>query len=202
MIRPRLTAISRRPRLYVADGFATDDEMDAILQFAASRRRVEAHGIPTKRDFTGYSFELPVSGSAVMRALRRRLRSTLGFGNDFGATWRFRRYAPGEHHPLHLDTYEVASLRLVATAMLYLTDAAEGGETHFPKARPSPIALHPRRGRLALWFNHRPDGKEDATSIHESLPLVRGVKATITSFVYKPIAFSAHEPDADGVRPR
>ena len=112
---------------------------------------------------------------------------------EFGESFRFRRYAPGEYHPPHLDTYTFEGRTLILTALLYLTDTEAGGETHFPKARPAPVAVRPRRGRLALWFNHRPDGAVDPAALHEALPVRRGVKATVANFLYQTLDRRATE---------
>jgi len=186
-----LTQLSRAPRLYVADGFATDEEIARMLAVAADRDDLTRRGVAMKHDTTGFSFEMPVPGDPCLEAYVARLHATVGMTNDFGNTLRFRRYAIGELHPPHLDCYRIGDLCLVATALLYLNDTAAGGETTFPRAVPKPIAVRPRKGRLVVWFNHYPNGLEDPTAWHESTPVTEGEKATLTAFIYKPIEYAA-----------
>ena len=121
----------------------------------------------------------------------------LGFsGALIDPTFRFRRYGPGEFHPAHVDCYEIAGHHLVATALIYLTDPLEGGETVFPDAEGGPAIIAARAGRLALWFNYTPDGAVDGRSRHRSELLTRGEKATLAYFVYAPLACAAIQPAA------
>jgi prolyl 4-hydroxylase len=158
--------------------------------FSASRRVddagwLAAHGVTTRRNFTGTSCELPVAADPVLAAVAERIYATVGLRNELGATLRFRRYAAGEHHPQHHDTHAAGPRLLVATAMLCLTAPEAGGETVFPAATPAPLRLAPQVGRLLFWHNVRADGSDDAAALHASLPVVRGVKATLSAFIHQ-----------------
>ena len=190
--KSKLRRVRRSPCVYAWESFAAPAEIAHVLALADDERLLAERGIETKRDNTGFSCELPVRGDATLEALCRRAYDALGLENDEGATLRLRRYKSGESHPPHRDTYRVGQSHLIATAMLYLTDTQTGGETYFPQARPTPLQLKPRRGRLVVWFNHTPDGGVDETSLHESLPVKHGEKATLTNFIYQPLAASRH----------
>lgn len=185
--------LSAAPRLYAIDDFATDAEIAHVLAVAGAPVELLRRGILPSHNTTGFSFEMPVAGDAIVKGLAQRIYSLLGMDNDFGETMRFRRYVKGESHPLHGDTWQIGDAHLIITALLYLTDTEAGGETYFPLAQPAPVAVTPRRGRLAIWFNHTPDGNVDRNAIHEARAVERGSKCTITSFVYKPLAYAAHE---------
>jgi hypothetical protein len=145
---------------------------------------------PRRRRSTGQS-----ARDALLGQLATRIEAALGFGNTLpGASFRFRRYALGDFHPAHVDCYAIAGHHLVATALIYLTDALDGGETIFPDAETGPLAIASRRGRLALWFNYTQDGEIDQRSRHRSQALRAGEKATLAYFVYAPIACAAIEP--------
>jgi prolyl 4-hydroxylase len=173
--------------LYLAEAFATAAECDHVLRLAADPLWLAVRGVESQLGVAGLSCELPVAGEPVLEALARRTYALLGLDNDFGHTLRFRRYGPGEYHPPHLDQFQIGDAWLIATALLYLTDTLEGGDTYFPRAQPAPVSLAPRRGRLAFWFNHLPAGAPDPASLHEALPVVQGQKATLGNFIYKPV---------------
>ena len=179
-----LRRLADAPRVYVVDNFAGPAEIEHILTRAADVDALHAQGIQTRQDKTGFSFEMPVEGDAVLESLTRRTYRIVGFANDSGSTLRFRRYLKGDAHPPHRDEYEIGGSLLMATALLYLTDAAAGGETYFPLAVPEPVSIQPVRGRLAVWFNYFPDGTVDPHSLHESLLLAEGEKTTLTNFIY------------------
>jgi len=81
-----------------------------------------------------------------------------------------------KHHdyiPEHKDRQ--SGVRLM-TVFLYLNDdVEEGGGTNFPGLN---ITVQPKRGRALLWpsvLDEAPDERDDRT-IHQALPVVRGVK--------------------------
>src|SRR5689334_14927147 len=127
---PPLQVLCRAPRLYVIDAFASAAEVEYVLALMADPIALALRGVDTHRSVAGLAGELPVAGDTVLTALAERTYARLGFGNAHGPTLRFRRYAVDEYHPPHLDQYEVAGAWLIATALLYLTDTAAGGETH------------------------------------------------------------------------
>jgi RimK-like ATP-grasp domain/2OG-Fe(II) oxygenase superfamily len=180
----QLVQLRDSPRLYQVDDFVRDDEIEQILALTRDPEDLARRGVVTRQDDAGWSFELPVAGETLLEELRARVHAVVRIESELSPTMRFRRYRPGEHHPSHRDEYEVGGRSLVATAMLCLDAPASGGQTHFPRASPEPIKVSPRKGRLVVWFNHRPDGSVDEAAEHESLPVEAGEKVTLTSFVY------------------
>ncbi len=190
-----LTQLSRTPRLYLADEFATDEEIAHILRVAGDRDALTRQGIDTKHDTTGFSFEMPVPGDACLEAYAARIHAAVGMTNDIGGSLRFRRYRIGESHPPHLDCYRIGESCLVATALLYLNDTEAGGETTFPRALPAPVAVRPAEGatgRLVQLLSERHGGpgglarvdagdgrgEGDADGIHLSADRGRGRAGT------------------------
>ena len=204
---PRFRRVATSIALFVADTVVDDDEIHSLT--AAADAQI-ARGDGVRRDQTGTSCEVPVEGNdPVLETLRRRIAEAFGFENAQGATMRFRRYRPGEFHPLHVDEFQIDGDDLVATAMLWLSDTGAGGETVFPAALPAPLLLEPRRGRLAVWLNYHPDGTVDTAAMHEAAPVLRGEKVTLTAFLYAKAgtvpAFAAGltpEENVPGVRTR
>lgn len=188
-----LTPKSASPRLFVATDFVSAQEIAEVLAFTRCPQTLDAHGIQTRQDQTGFSCELPIQELTVLRTISERLEKTLGMTNDCGATLRFRRYGVGEFHPPHFDVYRIGESNLILTAIIYLSDTEAGGETHFPLAQPSPLKISPRRGQLLVWFNHQPSGVVDTASYHEGLPVMAGEKVTLTAFYYKPLRYAAHQ---------
>jgi prolyl 4-hydroxylase len=179
-----VAALSAVPRIYLATDFLSPSECEHVLARAAAAEIGARSPAGAKRDVTGFSHEMPVEGDPVTERIRCRIHDCIGFVNDFGHTLRFRRYRAGEYHPLHHDDYAICRSVLVATALIWLTDTPEGGETRFPAAA-MPLEIRPRRGALLLWFNRTPEGAVDPAAIHEALPVRRGEKATITAFIYR-----------------
>ena len=191
---PTLVAVSQTPRLYVADGFLTRDEITHVLACGNDDDALAARGVTVRHDRSGRSCELPVDGDPVLSAIRARVEQRLGVVNLHGSTMRFRHYDAGEEHPPHLDCYEIAGSHLVITALMHLLDCPDGGDTTFPRAWPAPVSIRPKAGRLVAWFNYYPNGARDEASYHLGSAVRAGHKATITAFIYAPL-------DAARVRP-
>jgi len=179
--------LANTPDIFAIDDFIDAADCESVLAKADHVETEQPPGIATKRDDTGFSFEMPIKGDSVLARLMARIHRVVGGENDLALSFRFRRYTQGTSHPPHLDQYEMSGRFLVATAILYLTDTENGGETHFPQAQPAPARITPRRGRLAVWYNYRPDGTVEPAALHESLAVTSGIKATITYFIYKRI---------------
>lgn len=95
------------------------------------------------------------------------------------------RYAEDEMYQAHFDSALVLSpgktkIRRVATLIVYLNDDFEGGETSFPKLD---LKIRPVAGKGALFYNLDSNGEEHAMSLHESLPVTRGVKYAVQQWI-------------------
>jgi len=67
----------------------------------------------------------------------------------------------------------------IKSALIYLNDDFEGGETEFPELN---IIVKPELGKLVIWDN-MVDGKLDYTSIHAGLPVKSGIKYIAVVFI-------------------
>jgi hypothetical protein len=192
---PRFVHISDKPRLFVADGFASPAEVDELLQRSRDPRTWEH--LDTKQDATGFSFEWPVVGDPLLERLSLRAQAAAKMGEELPESLRFRLYRESEGHPPHLDNYRIGNRFLLVTALLCLEGPEEGGETAFPRAEPQPIVVRAVPGRLVVWFSHRANGDIDPYSWHEGRAILKGRKTTITLFCYRDLAFAARRVDGE-----
>lgn len=177
---------AQQPALQVADGFATAEECAAVLARFGDGAWVEAHADFHGWDAHGFVAEVEASQDPALDALCRRMEAQIGRPSAGRRTLRLRYYQEGQGHPLHCDAYEIEGLQLQVTALLYLMDTEAGGETRFPQARPAPVSVAPRLGRVVVWTSTLPDGRPDPASVHDAAPVIRGAKAALLGFVYGP----------------
>lgn len=124
-----------------------------------------------------------------IRPVDESIAALLGIAPEQGETIQGQRYAPGQQFRAHHDYFfETQSYwnRVTAqggqrtwTAMVYLSDVEEGGATWFPEAG---FRVAPKRGRLLAWNNMAADGSPNPRTLHEGMPVVRGVKYIITKW--------------------
>lgn len=182
----RPSRIARSPALWVADEFLDEREIDDVLALFGDEAFVTAHADHHGVDASGFSAELPARAHPLLAALMRRVERALGLRSCLEPTFRFRYYGEGMGHPPHLDGYTAGGARLAITALITLVGADEGGETRFIAARPEPVSVAGRKGRLLAWTSTLPGGEDDPASAHEGAPVVRGAKGILMAFLYLP----------------
>lgn len=124
-----------------------------------------------------------------VRPIDDSIAALLGVDPLCGETMQGQRYAPGQHFRAHHDYFfqsESYWERVVKdggqrtwTAMIYLNDVAEGGATWFPQAG---IRVAPKRGLLLIWNNMQLDGSPNPLTLHEGMPVAKGVKYVVTKW--------------------
>jgi hypothetical protein len=182
-----LVRVSASPRVYVMDGFVSEDEIEAVKSVGDAVQELEAIGLEVIRGNAGRACDLPALDD-TLQAIGRRIESLVGCSDMLDDSLRFRRYGVGEFHRRHTDAVlPVDGLHLIVTALVCLDAPEEGGETVFPYAQGGSLAISHRRGRLVLWFNYLPDGTVDHAAIHEGARVLRGTKATIGKFLHRPL---------------
>jgi len=127
--------------------------------------------------------------SPDVQPLDERFANFLGIPPEHGETMQGQRYAPGQQFRAHHDYFHEGQPYWQAmknqggqrtwTAMVYLNDVTEGGATWFPQAG---MRVAPKRGLLLAWNNMKPDGSPNEWTLHEGMPVQRGVKYIITKW--------------------
>jgi prolyl 4-hydroxylase len=122
----------------------------------------------------------PAQESLVVAALNRRLAALTDTLVVQGEPLSVLRYAPGQEYRPHLDTLPGTANQRIATAIVYLNDGFDGGETWFAANR---LTVAPRAGDVLVFRNVRPDGTPDPASQHAGLPVRRGTKWIATRWI-------------------
>ena len=124
-----------------------------------------------------------------IRRLDARLADLLDIPPEHGEPVQGQRYAEGQQFRAHCDWFrddmdywpemKAQGGQRIWTAMIYLNDVEEGGETWFPRAG---IRLTPTRGLLVAWNNLIADGSPNDATLHEARPVLDGTKYIITKW--------------------
>jgi prolyl 4-hydroxylase len=204
MERPSLEKLSESPLVQKASHFLTDDECDYLV------RRAEPWLKPTMviERSTGRSIYHPVRRSdsmhfgvgnedLVVSAINRRIAAASGTTAEQGEPLQLLRYGPGGEFKTHHDAEKEGGNQRILTALVYLSDDYEGGETRFTRAG---FDFRGHKGDILLFSNVRADGRPDPLAEHAGLPVHRGTKLVASRWIWRePPYFPAPQPILQGV---
>ncbi|MDE2412559.1 MAG: 2OG-Fe(II) oxygenase [Sphingomonadales bacterium] len=196
-VRARLGAdplVERLPgdqaELWATSDFLSPDEctrMMALIDRTAVPSQIFDHGY-NEVWRTSYSGDVDANDRFV-QMIERRIDDLLGIPHTFGETIQGQRYAPGQEFREHMDWFWTKAPyfkteakrggQRAFTAMIYLNDIEEGGETAFINLG---LSIPPQRGVLLAWNNATPDGALNQFTLHAGTPVTRGTKYIITKW--------------------
>lgn len=177
--------------IYLAKGFLMPKACDEIIAFSQN------NSIPsTVADFNGdYAFRTSTTSYLdpalpVVKAVREAIAHLAGIELSHGEALQAQRYLPGQEFKLHCDWFRPGSAdyekyceksggQRTWTAMAYLNDVDEGGETVFPHAG---LVLTPKAGDLLIWNNLKANGEGEPKTGHHAKPVLAGEKHVITQW--------------------
>lgn len=131
------------------------------------------------RTSKGMSFG-PLQEDLVVNRINRRIARLSGTEYGWGEPLHVLSYEPGEEYKPHFDALPGAGNQRQATAILYLNEGYEGGETVFPDLG---LTVPARQGDMLLFANVGPDGARDDASRHAGLPVTSGRKWIATRWI-------------------
>ena len=137
---------------------------------------------------TSDSSNLNPYDEAVGRA-EAKITELMGIDAAQGETIQGQRYAVGQQFKPHFDFFHEGEPywddmhksggQRTWTAMVFLNDVDDGGQTFFQQAA---VKVTPRRGNLLTWNNMDASGQPNAYAIHQGMPVLAGTKYIITKW--------------------
>ncbi len=125
----------------------------------------------------------------LVAAVGTRLDQLTGIGAVHGELLQGQRYAVGQEFKPHHDFFHTDQLywreqaamggQRTWTAMAFLNEPDAGGRTNFPTAG---LMVAPRAGNLLVWNNLDELGSPNAATLHQGMPVERGVKYVLTKW--------------------
>ena len=124
----------------------------------------------------------PMAEDLVIHAINRCIAEASGTEYGWGEPLHVLRYRPGQQYRPHHDAlgHVPVEKRRVATALIYLNDAYEGGETNFPELG---VAVRGAVGDMLIFHNLTADRMPDPRMTHAGLPVTRGEKWLATRWI-------------------
>ena len=194
---PQVRVISQAPRLVELKAVASPDACAFIMDQAQDRLvRAEVHDPETGLAIMGQTRTNQVANFGVTETsllnlmIQARIGAAAGVPIAHMEAFAVLNYAAGEEASEHHDyldpavpAYAEELTRIgqrTATALVYLNDDYEGGETAFPELG---IGHRGRTGDALLFFNTGPEGRPDPRTLHAGRPPSSGQKWVLSQFI-------------------
>lgn len=116
----------------------------------------------------------------AIHALNRRISAITDTDYEAGEALQVLRYLPGQQYRPHFDFVPGAANPRLWTALIYLNDAYEGGETAFVR---TDLRVRGRTGDVLVFANAAEDGSQDRLAQHAGLPVTSGTKYLATRWI-------------------
>lgn len=116
----------------------------------------------------------------ALHALLRRVAKATGTDVTWGEACQVLRYQPGQEYKPHFDFVRAAENQRSVTALVWLNDQFQGGETHFLRTG---AKLRGEPGDCLAFWNALDDGSVDPLTEHAGLPVKRGTKLLFNRWI-------------------
>ncbi len=154
---------------------ATGNRFEPSMVYDSNRQLVRDE----IRTSDGSTIHWLIEDPAVV-ALNRRIAAVSGSSYESGEALALLRYSPGQEYRPHFDFVKGAENRRLMTALIYLNDDYEGGETAFVRTG---LKVKGKTGDVILFRNDGADGGPNPLSEHAGLPITKGFKYLATRWI-------------------
>ena len=171
--------INGRPEITLFRGLFTPEECDFLIAVAEptyAQSKVVAEVGRDAVDPMRTSEDAPIHWlieDPATHALNRRLAAASGTLYDQGEPLLILRYRPGQQYRRHYDALPGVDNQRFKTALVYLNDDYEGGETEFTRIG---VKVRGRKGDGIVFRNTFEGSRADPLSEHAGLPVISGTK--------------------------
>jgi prolyl 4-hydroxylase len=185
----KLTTLSENPRIYHYKNFLSDAECDylidlgkkklkpsKVIDYEAKKERLSDYRTSSS---TWLSYE-------DTKTIDERIAKVTHLPPSNFEQTHLVKYSVNEYYKSHEDFFgkkdpeTKQSGDRLATFIIFLNTVPKGGETYFPK---KDIKVKPIKGDAVLFYNLKPNGKEDYGTTHEGLPVLEGEKYIVNKWI-------------------
>ncbi len=176
--------------LYICQYFMTPEECQGVIDLIEQDNYPSTLYAGTEQNGfrTSHSCNLDPYQPLIMK-VERRICELMGMDPRHGETLQGQRYAVGQQFKPHHDYFHTSQSyweserktggQRTWTAMIYLNEPEEGGETNFPKAG---MCVQPQTAMLVMWNNMNDVGAPNDLTIHEGCAVKAGTKYIVTKW--------------------
>ncbi|XP_066993933.1 prolyl 4-hydroxylase subunit alpha-2 [Anabrus simplex] len=177
-----------KPRIVIYHDVIHDSEIETIKRLAQPRfRRATVQNYKTGELETA---NYRISKSAWLKeedhphvsAVNQRVADMTNLNVKTAEELQVVNYGIGGHYEPHFDFARkeeqnafksLGTGNRIATVLFYMSDVPQGGATVFPSLK---VALWPKKGSAAFWYNLYKSGEGDYLTRHAACPVLTGSK--------------------------
>ncbi len=181
-------------QIYAWHNLLTEQECEDLIKIIDNTSRPSTISNPTDSEIvsdyrTSQTADLHYFDDPFYLQIDKKITTSLGLDPFLGETTQAQRYEPGQYYKEHWDFFSplTSEYKIYCewmgqrtwTAMVYLNNVEEGGETYFKHLK---LKIKPQKGTLVAWNNVYKNGIPNLKTMHEALPPVSGNKYVITKW--------------------
>ncbi|KAK9914273.1 hypothetical protein M0R45_038062 [Rubus argutus] len=199
----RVVQLSWRPRVFLYEGFLSDEECDHLISLAnggeekSSTEYDESGNSNTNRMVK--SLEVPLNmEDGIVSTIEEKISAWTFLPKENSRSLQVLHYnledAEKKYNYFGNKSTLEQSETLVATVVLYLSNVTHGGELLFPESElkgkvwsgcgKSSSILRPTKGNAILFFNLHLNASPDKSSSHARCPVLEGEMWCATKFLH------------------
>ncbi|XP_018564257.1 prolyl 4-hydroxylase subunit alpha-1 [Anoplophora glabripennis] len=186
-----------KPDLFIFHDVLTDSEIETIKRLAVPRfRRATVQNSKTgELEIAQYR----ISKSAWLKEeehkhiadVTKRVTDMTGLTMTTAEELQVVNYGIGGHYEPHFDFARrdeknafksLGTGNRIATVLFYMSDVPQGGATVFPVVG---VALKPKKGTAAFWYNLHASGDGDKLTRHAACPVLAGSKWVSNKWIHE-----------------
>ena len=187
-ISENVTLYCANPIIYVVKRFLSDEECKAFIE--VGKDKVERstvisdgeHEVHASR--TSYNCWVPHDANEIVHESSKRFSILAKMPINNAEQYQLVFYGPGNEYKPHFDAFDKNTEegrnnwfpggQRVLTALAYLNDVEEGGETDFPDVG---VSIKPNKGDVVIFHNCI-EGTSDIhpKALHGGSPVIKGEK--------------------------
>lgn len=181
-------------QIYTIDKFISKEECEKLSLIINTKLRPstvadDTDSCAVSNYRTSQTADLHYFDDSLYLEIDRRISEAIGLKPFLGEIMQAQKYQPGQYYKEHWDFFSPTTKEYRVycewmgqrtwTAMVYLNDVEEGGETYFKHLK---LKIKPKQGTLIAWNNLYKNGVPNLKTMHEALPPISGDKYVITKW--------------------
>ena len=201
---PRVEILNRQPVVVLIHDVLSREQCEAIRELGKDLHRanvVHGEGRAVSESRTSDLMYLRYGQTPEIKHLENEIARVSGIPVNQGEALQMLRYQVGQYYRPHNDFFHndtpVTRLKKqgqrIATAVTYLNDVEEGGETFFPNLN---IRVQPKMGSTVYFEYTDADGKTTDRCLHSSEPVTQGEKWVVTKWLRQKVVMPQSVTDS------